>query len=91
MSSPSPEKDVGFGIFGRLSAIFGTGSGSSLDSDGALEGSLCSSSSSYSFSGSGVVGFGCGSGGFGLSVPLPFGDFGKLPGNSVSGLRVASR
>ena len=97
MSSPSPEKDVGFGILGLLSAILGFCSDSSLDSE-ELEESLGSGSGSSSdFSGSdvGESGLGCGSdsgsGVLGLSVPLPFGDFGKLPGNSVSGLSVASR
>jgi len=93
MSSPSPEKEVGLGILGRLSAILGFGSDSSLDSDEELEGLL----GSGSFSGSGVGEFGLGSGsdcgvlGLSVSLPLLFGDLGKLPGNSVSGLRVASR
>ena len=93
ISSPSPEKDVGFGILGLLSAILGFCSDSSLDSE-ELEESLGSGSGSSSdFSGSdvGESGLGSGSGVLGLSVPLPFGDFGKLPGNSVSGLSVASR
>src|SRR6266849_10771395 len=95
MSSPSPEKDVGFGIFGLLSAILGLFSDSSLDSE-ELEESLGSGSGSSSdFSGSGVGDFGLGSGsgvlGLSVSLPLPFRDFGKLPGNSVSALSVASR
>jgi hypothetical protein len=92
MSSPSPEEDVDFVILSHLSPIFGTGFDSLLDSDDELDELLSSSSSSScGFSGLGEVGFGFDSGVFGLSMPLPFGDFGKLPGNSVFGLRVASR